>query len=514
MAIFTLKGEELQQLYDTVLHAGIRTYKKKHSKASLPARVEAEKKQKATRQGGIFVVRQKTDFTVNGVKGYIVTSKEALLDDAHTLTHFTPNVFRKFGYTDEKRRYIHGFEERNLQQINTFVVDIDTKKYSLNELLLACMDNSIGLPTFIVASDRGYQLYFVLETPLFISNKENFRGLKVAKRISDNLKRSLQAVEADLFCNDFGFFRLPTEQNVVYKDFDNRYSMAALIDWSMRQDDDVARPLFVVPTKKTKQSIVQTEWFEALVHTTNIKGNKGMLGRNNTLFTLALICYAEGWELARAENLLDEFNSRLHEPLNGQAVYTILQSAYSGKYNGPSKEYVEAILALHVKDGAQYTVSFGKATWYKFKKVREDRERSHYDEWEQDIIDYITAQKTSTEPFVWHTRKELCEKIGMAESTLDEVMKKTTKLLKTVKGKGRGARTGWTTVKLFIQYAMELVQSAKAKYRQALIQVVKDWTDELEVTAGYEQVVTYLEQLLFKDNLRITTKENRIRGSS
>lgn len=513
MAIFALAKQETVQLFDTLLHTGINTYKKKHSKASLPARVEAQKKEKATRQGAIFVVRQKADFTANGVKGYIVTSKETLLEDAHTLTHFTPNVYRTFGYTDESRRYIHGFEERNLQQINTFVVDIDTKKYAVNELLLACMDTSIGLPTFIVASDRGYQLYFVLETPLFISNKENFRGLKVAKRISDNLKRSLQSVEADLFCNDFGFFRLPTEKNVVYKDFDNQYSISALINWSMRQDDDTQRPLFVIPTKKHKQSVMHTEWFDALVHAVNIKGNKGMLGRNNTLFTLALICYAEGWELARAENFLDEFNSRLQAPLNGQDLYAILQSAYSGKYSGPSKEYVEAILALHVKNGTDYTVSFGSRAWYKFKKEREDRTRSHYDEWEQDIIGYITAEKASSEPFIWRTQKELCEAVGMAQSTLNEVLKRSKQLVKTVTGKGRGAKTGWTTVKLFIQYAMELVNSAKAKYRQQLIQVVKEWTEELEVIAGYEPLMTYLEALYFKESPSIT-HVHRIRGSS
>lgn len=513
MAIFTLEKQEMMQLFDTLLHKGILTYKKKHSKASLPARVEAEKKEKSTRQGAIFVVRQKADFTSNGVKGYIVTSKETLSEDARTLTHFTPNVYRTFGYTDDTRRFIHGFEERNLQQINTFVVDIDTKKYSVEELLLASMDESIGLPTFIVESDRGYQLYFVLESPLFISNKVNFRGLKVAKRISNNLKRSLQGVEADVFCNDFGFFRLPNEKNVVYKDLNNLYTVSALIDWSMRQDDDIQRPLFVLPTKKHKQSVMNAEWFDALVHTVNIKGDKGVLGRNNTLFTLALICYAEGWDLERTENFLDQFNTRLQEPLDTQSLYVIIESAYSGKYNGPSKEYVEALLALHVKNGQSYTVSFGSRAWYKFKKNREDRTRSHYDEWEQDIIDYITAEKQVSEPFIWRSQKELCEAVGMPQSSLNELLKRSKKLIKTVTGKGRGAKTGWSTVQLFIQYAMELVNTAKAQYRKQLIQVIKEWTVELEVVAGYKPLMNYLETLYFNES-SVDTRLNRIRGSS
>ncbi|RUS49604.1 hypothetical protein QI30_19915 [Kurthia sp. 3B1D] len=158
-------------------------------------------------------------------------------------------------------------------------------------------------------------------------------------------------------------------------------------------------------------------------------------------------------------------------------------------------------------------MSFGSRAWYKFKKEREDRTRSHYDEWEEDIIRYITAEKASSEPFIWRTQKELCEAVGMAQSTLNEVLKRSKQLVKTVTGKGRGAKTGWTTVKLFIQYAMELVNSAKATYRQQLIQVVKDWTEELEVVAGYESLMIYLEALYFKESPP-TTHVHRIRGSS
>ena len=501
----------LENLFDVLLPKGLLTYKKVGSKASLPNRVAAAKLDKKNREGVVFAVRDKAHFTSSGVKGYILTSKESLLEDAQSLTHFTPNVYRFGTYTDESRNYIKGFTEENLQQINTFVVDIDTKKYVVNELLLACMDESIGLPTFIVESERGYQLYFVLESPLFISNKENFRGLKVAKRISDNLKRSLKSVEADPYCNDFGFFRVPKEKNIVYKDFSNTYTMATLINWSMRRDDDIERPLFVVPTTKHKQSVMHTEWFDHLIHTVNIKGEKGMLGRNNTLFTLALICYAEGWEMDRAENFLDEFNIRLRSPLNGQELRATLNSAYSGKYNGPSKEYVEALLALYVPNGDQFNVSFGNTAWYKFKKDREDRVRSHYDEWEQDIIEYITAEKASSEPFIWRTQKELCKAVGIAQSSLNALLKRSTKLVKTITGKGRGTKTGWTTVTLFIEYMMNLVKGQKAAYRKTIVEVVLDWTNKLEPLVGYEALMNYVNQFLKID--RSDTLTNQLNSS-
>lgn len=496
MAIFTCTNQ-LIEVYNTILHEGITKYRVKRSKASLPARLEAEKTEKHHKKGAVFVVRSKSDFTPKGVKGYIITSKETLVEDAPELTHFTPNVYRQFGYSDEKRRLIKGFEEKNLLQINTFVVDIDTKAYSVQEILMACMDDSIGLPTLIVASERGYQLYFVLSHPLFISNKQAFRGLTVAKRIADNLKRSLKAVEADPFCNDFGFFRLPKADNIVWAQLENTYDLATLINWSTRLDDNVERPLFVVPSKLKTASVMNSEWFQALIHAVDIKGEKGQIGRNNTMFTLALVCFSEGWDKTRTFDLIDEYNARLRYPLKGAELRSILESAYSGRYKGASKEYIETLLSIHVYNGQSIPVNFGHKIWYKFKKEREERVRSHYEEWEQDIIAYITAEKSHSEPFIWRTQKEICEAVGIPQSTLNEVLKKSTKLIKTVTGKGRHAKTGWSTVSLFIQYALNLVKEKKAHYREQLVQVVKEWTDELEQLAGYDQLMTYLKQLIF-----------------
>ncbi|WIL40223.1 hypothetical protein QN089_15920 (plasmid) [Kurthia sp. YJT4] len=74
------------QLLDVLVPKGINTYKKKHSKAIC--------------QGVLFVVREKAHFANGQVKGYILTSKESLLEDAGAISHFTPNVYRFGTYSD------------------------------------------------------------------------------------------------------------------------------------------------------------------------------------------------------------------------------------------------------------------------------------------------------------------------------------------------------------------------------------------------------------------------------
>ena len=185
----------LSALFHMVLHEGLMEYKKIGSRASLSQQIESNRQNSINKQGIVFVTRSKEDLlSSHGVKGYIVSSKESVMEDSNLLSHWTPNVFNYGTYTNQLRKYIKGHEETNLQQINTFVVDIDSKKQSYTEILTAALDHSVGVPTLILETPKGFQAYFVLDKPLFISNKNDFRGLKVAKRISENIKRSLAKV--------------------------------------------------------------------------------------------------------------------------------------------------------------------------------------------------------------------------------------------------------------------------------------------------------------------------------
>jgi len=480
----------LATIYDLILKHGVTKYREKNSKAALPLLIKADREESGTGKGAIFVVRSKADFTDAGVKGYIVTSKETLIEDANGLTHFTPNVYREFGYSDKKRKFVRGHEENNLLQINTFVVDIDTKKHSVQDILLACLDNSIGVPTLIVETDRGYQVYFVLVKPIFISNKRNYISLTVAKRISDNLKKSLAEVDADIYCNDFGFFRLPKKDNVVWFNASAVYTASELINFSQRQDDDLNRQLYVIPSKLTVGNVMQADWFHALVTATDVKGEKGQLGRNNLLFTLALVCFSEGKESMFAFDLIDQVNTNFRNPLKGTQLNTIVDSAYSGRYKGAKKEYIETLLNLYVT--GNFEVKMNKGGWYKHAKARADRQRSHAHEWEQDIVDFI-ERNTATNPFVTISQKELCLALKIPSSTLNKVLKSSTRILKRVEGSGRASKTLLTTVAAFIKHAIKNVREMKEEYAKRLKQIVASC--KFENTPAVETVFEYIEQL-------------------
>lgn len=472
-----MKG--IVSIIEKIIHDGIDTYKRKNSNASLPQRIAAHKTNAENKSGAIAVTRSKDDLaSPHGVKGYVITSCETLLEDAPSLSHWTPNPYNYLEYSDRERQYIKGHTETNLQQINTFVVDIDSKKQPYTEILTAALDHSVGVPTLVLETPKGYQVYFVLERPLFISNQNNFRGLAVAKRISENIRRSLATVlhGVDLACNDFGFFRMPNEDNVRWFSDRMTFQFSDLMIWSKRQDDDRGRGLFVVASNEGTGDVTDAEWFQELLRTRHVKGSDGQMGRDNVMYTLALACYSAGKGQQTTLDLLDEYNSALHAPLRHSEVQKIVKSAYKGRFKGASQAYICDLLEAWLP-GKGISTTTNAGGWTKHKKEREDRTRSHYDEWEADVLAYIQTEASVTCPVIWTTQRALCEDIGIPRSTFNEVIQKSKKIMIKRKGKGRGAQTGLTSVAVLIQCALSYNQTHRATYYAAVATMAGEWNE-------------------------------------
>ena len=428
------------EIMQFMTHNSLLLYKKKGSRVSFNKVVayEAKEKQNPYRKGVVFVSPSKDDL-VEG-KGYVVTSYETLHEKHEKLSHWTPNTYRGGTYYNFKKRVIKGHTRDNLKQINVIGFDIDTKEVDLYALYLGCEELGLPRPNLLLETPRGFQVFFVLDTPFFIHNQSDYKSLRVAERLSDNIRKALSTyVPVDTNCVPFGFYRIPREDNVL--DFyDEPANTSELLSWSKHFENQERRSfLHVVYNRNASAAnLMSSEWYQALICATDINRGHHSASRNNALMTLALANYASGRPLEEAYDELDQFNSNLANPLNKNEFERTLKSAYSGKYKGVKRSYVEGLLELWTDGQVRFQ---GKEGWYKFKKPREERVRSHYDEWETDILNKINNLTSPETPFLKGSLKMLAETFGMAVSTLKEVLKRSSKLIKHTIGRGRGAVT-------------------------------------------------------------------------
>ncbi|WP_088840986.1 primase C-terminal domain-containing protein [Listeria sp. ILCC797] len=464
----------------TVVHEGITAFSKRNSRGviSIQQHFAAQEAANHHRKGVQFVVRQKEDLQRSkGVRGFIVTSQEALIQEVNQFTHWTPNTYRWGTYSDDKHKFIKGHSEENLQQINTYVIDVDTMQVDVAQMIMAAMKILNQTPTFILQTNQGFQMYFVLENPVFISNAHNFKSLRVAKKVAQNLKHAFAAElpNVDRGCNDFGFFRAPNLENVVFENVSQTFDYADLMTWSKVYSDKHDRPqLHVVEKPENVAKATNQKWFADLIQLTNIQGRKGQYGRNNALFTLGLACYSSAMSYEEAFDLLDEFNTNLQQPVSVREMEKTLKNAYSGKYQGANLEFIQGILETYDSGNEmEHSTAFifhkqDSRVFRKHRKSRENRIYSHFEEWEMDLEEYISKHILFGQTFLEKSQRELSEETNIPLATLKKILKQSKRIISKVEGKGRYAVTLISTnaivVEQAIRHALTKKQAQKEKY--------------------------------------------------
>ncbi|MFM0600129.1 primase C-terminal domain-containing protein, partial [Streptococcus suis] len=181
-----------------------------------------------------------------------------------------------------------------------------------------------------------------------------------------------------------------------------------------------------------------------LTRESNIKGARDVMGRNNVLFTLALANFSSGISQGDCEVALNDFNLQLDEPLSAGELLKLVASAYSGKYEAASRDYITLLCRAWVNKELSPSDLFIKQGWYKFKKKRADRKHSHLHEWKADVMNYLEGFYQSEDPFIQTTKKAIREELNIPERSLDKVLKvlkAEQKIFFTVKfGRGGGIR--------------------------------------------------------------------------
>ena len=206
------RNVKANQIMQFMSRDSLRLYKMKGSNARFDKVVAYDKREQENKykRGSVFVTRSKADLSVG--RGYVVTSYESLYENSHELSHWTPNIYLGGTYYDFKKRIIKGHTKDNLKQINVIGFDIDTKDVDLYGIFLGCEELGLPRPNLLLETPRGFQGFFVLETPFYINQKTDYKALKVAERLSENILKALKTyVPVDMNCNPFGFYRIPKD---------------------------------------------------------------------------------------------------------------------------------------------------------------------------------------------------------------------------------------------------------------------------------------------------------------
>ena len=466
--------EIAQQAIDLILHQGLRETKAQHSNV---LKLEKTIPGKQNKHGAIAMYRSKAQMAKSW--GTIYTSKEAVYDNYATSTHWTPNVFNYLTYTDAAKHYVKGAKEQNLSQINTLVVDVDyrdaeERQAKFAEVWDTAMLDVQFMPTLILATQKGYHIYYVFDEPVFVRRHANGKlpAVRAAKAIAKSLKdfyaQKLPAV--DVTCNSFGIFRVPRPDNIEYFEPKMTVDFQALMTWSINFANDQHQ----IKPQNTQRSFyarrvgrqIDQPWFQALINQTDIDQNVGY-GRHNTIFTLALACYSSNVSQAQCFDILDEFNSNLTHPLATQHVQKVIRDAYSGQFHAASREYVNALLETWVPDADRRVyLQRSQTTWYKYAKPRTERVNSHVQEWQADLMAYFN-QRTSQDNN-WFTRtslRHISKELNICLGSLTKALKKLIDqgLVYREKGHGRQA-TMFATRSSLLQHAMALKQAQRLNY--------------------------------------------------
>lgn len=449
----------VRSIVDDIIGDGLALKRYQKSQIAMPDRTDKRQ------HGAVFVALSKEELSV--AHGLVATSREAIFDQIGA-THWTPNIFRYGTYASRGSQFnvIKGHTEDNLKAITTFVVDIDypaDMRPGYDDFDDSCLTVELGKegllePSLVLGTPHGYQAYYILDSPVWISRKADGKlpALAAAKRVSRAIRDAVAAKNpnTDTGANDFGFFRMPSVENVLDMYEDARANFAKLMRWSMAQGTELLRTQSHAVTDQ-----VHTPWFHALANADVPCAHKSGYGRNNVLLTLCLAQYSSGRTEQECLDFADEWDSRQREPLRFSEVRAVVRSAYSGRYQGASLDYVSALCARYAPEAKPK--SAGHA-WVHLAKDRADRIYSHTSEWLQDVVKMVRSAKILVDGYAPFTVASLQAVLGISREGIRQVLalleQSATFVVKRVRGRNGGIYIA--TARMMAKYVQEKKSAA------------------------------------------------------
>lgn len=242
------------------------------------------------------------------------------------------------------------------------------------------------------------------------------------------------------------------------------------------------------------------EWVDYLLKEADVTSIGYGVGRNNTMFSVALYYYSKNVDLKEAASNIYAFNQRLAKPLSYKEVERVIKSAYSGRYGGAMREHVENLLEAFSDDRIAYSNSGVSINgFWKHKKERKDRVRSHFDERKDDLERYLNEHTNKQKVFVKGSMSTIAKKLGMARSSLyaifEKHINKGTIIKYTIKN-GRYSETFIALKSVYIESLFEMVKSLKNKkesYITAIRQLVSNERDTHSLLIQNSELMNEIE---------------------
>ncbi|MCJ8089980.1 primase C-terminal domain-containing protein [Staphylococcus aureus] len=355
------------------------------------------------------------------------------------------------------------------------------------------------MPNLYVKTPRGWHLYFVLDTPFYAKGIEK-KAIKVAEKVHSSLAHAISKyLPVDNQCVSTGYFRLPTKENVQL--FTNQYcSKSYMVRWSKEYSEKNNLNQNVLYKSIANGQELTPEWVDYLLKEADVTSIGYGVGRNNTMFSVALYYYSKNVDLKEAASNIYAFNQRLAKPLSYKEVERVIKSAYSGRYGGAMREHVENLLEAFSDDRIAYSNSGVSINgFWKHKKERKDRVRSHFDERKDDLERYLNEHTNKQKVFVKGSMSAIAKKLGMARSSLyaifEKHINKGTIIKYTIKN-GRYSETFIALKSVYIESLFEMVKSLKNKkesYITAIRQLVSNERDTHSLLIQNSELMNEIE---------------------
>ncbi len=388
--------------------------------------------------------------------------------DIHCDWH-TPNTFyNKYNKTNE-----------NLKYLNSLFIDIDEQAFydnymdneiydpskpiwfyrSAQDILDHMTFHAMPMPSVINKTPHGFHIYWIFE--------ESYIATKKTKALYSHIQKAFcKLLNADPYaCTPERYMRIP--KNMVYENYEQLVSLQELqfyvndyynfeygnmnkLSWLEDYFDGqkgtegykqlAKEEQYKKLKEKNKNSADKQTHSSAILCPNSRIIQKGItilidniaVGNRNTSYYILASYYKNIQDISENEALenITEINDNIAKPMKYNQIRSTVASVYRSKH-------IFCYNWLKDMTGIIYPA------FYKFKKKREDRTNSHYNEWMKDLFKFFIATKKSV---IEGTQETIARKLKMPLRSLKVILKMINssvfgKLFRVETTKGRNGRT-------------------------------------------------------------------------